>query len=150
MSLDPSIILAIEAAANADPDNMALRSHLASLLLAAGRCPEALDACRVVLSRRPDDFQTLDIAARSAEIAGDLEVAAGYRKLHQALGWKQTQGMLNGFEIPAMPSDQAKPGDRRSADVVDADLRTPARVRPDGTIAGEDPPDSMDAWAWNA
>ena len=77
MSIGPSIILAIEAAANADTDNMALHSHLASVLLEAGRCPEALEACRVVLSRRPDDFQTLDIAARAAEMVGDGRRLAG-------------------------------------------------------------------------
>lgn len=146
MSIDPSIILAIEAAANADPENMALRSHLASLLLAAGRCPEALAACRVVLSRRPDDFSTLDTAARSAEMAGDLEAAAGYRKLHEALGWKQTQGMLNEFDKPALLADQSQPGNIRSDEEVNSDLRSPARVRADGTVAGEDPSDSMDAW----
>src|SRR5579859_1780323 len=95
MSVDPSVISAMTAAADADPENMALRSHLAALQFESGQFSRALENCRIVLGRRPDDAQVLELASNAAEKAGDSNAAAGYRKLHEALGWKQTRGLFS-------------------------------------------------------
>jgi len=120
MSVDPSVILALSTAAEADPANAALRMHLASLLYDAGRYAEALESCRVVLSRQPDDLQALDLAGRAAEAAGDVNASSGYRKLYEALGWKQTKGLLDNLEEQR---DTDKPGLPPAID--DPDSRSP-------------------------
>ena len=85
-SVDDSLILALEAAVTAAPDNRALRLHLATVLLDAGRAKPALDHCGLVLAAAPDDLAALDLGARAAAAAGDEARAAGYRRVQVALG----------------------------------------------------------------
>lgn len=85
MAVDPSVLAAMAAAAANDPENAALRLHLASLLLEAGRAGEALDHCALVLARQPANPDALRVAAQAARTAGDSDRADGYQRLYDAL-----------------------------------------------------------------
>jgi hypothetical protein len=52
--VDPTVIVALEVSVNAAPDNVALRLHLAALLLESDRTADALRHATVVLERQPD------------------------------------------------------------------------------------------------
>ena len=86
MTIDPSVVSAVEAAVLADPQNVPLRLHLAGLILDAGDAPAASAQCAAALQVRPDDPQALALAARAAEAAGDGMRAAAYHRLGAALG----------------------------------------------------------------
>src|SRR3954454_6232335 len=60
--------------------------HLADLLLHAEQWVSSLDHCAVLLAQRPDDRAALHLAARAADGAGEVERAAAYRRLMDALG----------------------------------------------------------------
>jgi SpoVK/Ycf46/Vps4 family AAA+-type ATPase len=85
MAVDDSVIAAIETALAVAPENAALRRHLAQVLLDAGRAEAALEHCRALLARAPDDVATLEIAATAAERSGDIASANSYRRMHSAL-----------------------------------------------------------------
>ena len=89
MSVDPSVIAAVESAVGSDPDNIALRQHLAELLAAAERHIEALTHAAAILQRRPDDIHALRIAADAAAATGDEHRAEGYRRVAAALSADQ-------------------------------------------------------------
>ena len=59
VATDPGVIIAIEAAVAADPENAALRLHLGGLLLGAGRAREALAQAEAVLLKEPDQLEAL-------------------------------------------------------------------------------------------
>lgn len=146
MSVDPSVIAAIAAAVEADPGNIGLRMHLSTLFLDAGRAQEALDACRAVLARQPDHVEALACAARAADAVGDTDAALGYRKLYDALGWKQTKGLLD--DIPSRPlPDSASPrlpaDDRPLPERSENDRRVPL-----GRYAAEDDEDEDTEEDW--
>ncbi|MDQ2799226.1 MAG: AAA family ATPase, partial [Armatimonadota bacterium] len=86
MPFDPSIIPAIAAAVESSPDNVALRLHLATLLMDADRPAEALDQCTVILGREPDSREALRKAADAAFKMGDTVRAISYGRLLDALG----------------------------------------------------------------
>jgi SpoVK/Ycf46/Vps4 family AAA+-type ATPase len=104
MPTDPTVIDAMAAAVKADPDNAALRLHLAGLLLDAGRADESLDHAAHVLTRQPDNLEALKKGADAAEAAGDKIRAAGYRRLHDGLSWSRTKSLLEGLEEPLRDS----------------------------------------------
>jgi AAA+ superfamily predicted ATPase len=81
---DPAVIQAIAASVASDPGNVALRLHLADLLLAAGRHDEALGHAVHVLAGDPSSVAALAVAAPAAEALGDAR-APGYRRLLDAL-----------------------------------------------------------------
>lgn len=85
MSVDPSVIAAMQAAVDADPANAALRTHLAGLRLRAGDHAGALEEARVVLVRTPDDTGALAVARDAAKLNGDDAQAASYGRLLAAL-----------------------------------------------------------------
>lgn len=85
MPIDPTVIAVLLSAIERDPENFALRLHLVSLLLDAGRMDEALRHCGVILTSQPDNIEALTYAARAAEALGDLKRAEGYRRLLKAL-----------------------------------------------------------------
>jgi len=76
---------AVQEAADADPDNVELRAHLASLLLAHGDPVAARREADTVLSKLPDHIGALAVAADAAGELGDDTAAAGYRRLADAL-----------------------------------------------------------------
>ena len=73
---DPSLIHAIEAAAQADPSNVALQIHLAQLLVAAERNLDALKVLEDVLRATPDNIEALGLAATTADALGDPRAEA--------------------------------------------------------------------------
>ncbi len=112
MAPDPSVIAALEAAVAADPANAALRCHLATLVLGAGRARDALAHVEVVLSSTPDNVEALGIAAAAAELAGDHAKAAAWRRLHDALG---AAGMPGASGAPGKGAEGPTVGPRREA-----------------------------------
>lgn len=105
MNVDPSVIAALEASVEADPDRDPVRLHLIDLLLAAERWADAAVHTAVLLARRPDDTEALARAAASADGAGNREQADGYRRLLQALGHRPA-GSRTGLpaDVPSAPS----------------------------------------------
>lgn len=100
MGVDPAVLSAMKAAVEADSGNIALRLHYAGLLLDAGQPRTALEQCQHVLATNPDHRDSLELAARAAEAAGDPIKATAYRKLVEALGWSQTANLLKEIEDP--------------------------------------------------
>ncbi|HEY0100377.1 MAG TPA: ATP-binding protein [Pyrinomonadaceae bacterium] len=86
MSIDSSVIAAIEAAVKAEPENAELRLHLALLLLKAGRAQDALDHCQKILAAQPDHAGALHCAANASESLGERQRGEGYRRIAAALG----------------------------------------------------------------
>jgi AAA+ superfamily predicted ATPase len=89
MSIDSSVIAVIEAAVRAEPENVELRLHLASLLVKAGRAQEALDHCIKIFAARPDHAGALMCAAEASDALGDRQRAEGYRRIAGALAAPQ-------------------------------------------------------------
>jgi SpoVK/Ycf46/Vps4 family AAA+-type ATPase len=85
MSNKQSIIIVLSEAAAKDPSDLALRLHLASLLLNEGQGQEALVHLAAVLNARPDDLEALSLAVRAADSIGQNERANSYRRILQAL-----------------------------------------------------------------
>src|SRR4051812_7159883 len=81
-----SVVAALTAALQANPEDVPLRLHLASVLLASGDSAAALEQYAFVLTRHPAHLEALRGAAEAAEGAGEPARAEGYRRLHQALG----------------------------------------------------------------
>jgi SpoVK/Ycf46/Vps4 family AAA+-type ATPase len=76
VTVDPSVIAALEAAVAGDPGNAPLVAHLASLLIEAGRPQEALERCQAALPLAPADptlLETAALAARAAQAVAALE-----------------------------------------------------------------------------
>src|SRR5688572_1177335 len=73
MPVDPAVLEALAASVDAAPDNVAVRSHLAELLLDAGRPADALQHAAAVLSREPNHPAATDVVRRaSAALAGGV------------------------------------------------------------------------------
>lgn len=81
---DPSVVEHLRAALAADPDNVAIRLHLASALLETDATAALAEAQRV-LATAPVNALALQIAAQAAALAGRPDVASGYRRLLAAL-----------------------------------------------------------------
>ena len=86
MSIDPSIVEALDAAVAADPENTALRVHFARVLLDADLHARALAQAEVVLAARPADVAALEVASAAARATGDTTRADGFDQLLAALG----------------------------------------------------------------
>jgi len=95
MATDPAVITALEQALTSSPDNAALRKHLATLLLDAGRAEDALQHCVRLIGEHPDDQEALQLAARAARAADDPR-AASYERLASAL---QAPAVANGGDV---------------------------------------------------
>lgn len=84
MSHDP-VIEALLVALTAAPDNHPVRCHLARLLLDAGRPAEALNHATTVLTDEPANPDALRTAAIASRAVGDVDRAAAYTRLADAL-----------------------------------------------------------------
>jgi SpoVK/Ycf46/Vps4 family AAA+-type ATPase len=80
-----SIITALLAATQADPNDVPLRTHLALLLARDGHHAEALEHFTAVLGREPANLEALKGAAEAAAACGDAARAEAYQRLHRAL-----------------------------------------------------------------
>ena len=85
MGVDPSIVEVLETAVAADPDNLALRGHLATVLADAGFLDRALVEAERVLAADPAHTDALAVAARAARASGDDARADGFERLLAAL-----------------------------------------------------------------
>ncbi|HZB47105.1 MAG TPA: tetratricopeptide repeat protein, partial [Pyrinomonadaceae bacterium] len=135
MSIDSSVIAVIEAAVRAEPENVELRLHLASLLLKAGRAQEALDHCQKIFAARPDHAGALMCAAEASDALGDRQRAEGYRRIAGALA--APQDALPRERLPADAPGRGAAGrvldrlrqvERDPADVVPGRHRRPLRA----------------------
>jgi len=94
---DPGVVNALESALASDPANVAVRLHLAHLLVGTEPA-RALDHLERLLSTRPDDSEGLALAAEAAYAIGDHTRAAAWRRLHEALNGALPGG--GGSEAP--------------------------------------------------
>ena len=81
MAIDPGVLTSIAALLERDASNVALRLHLAELLLEDGQPAEALSHVSLALAARPDDVKALELAARAADAAGESAKAESYRRM---------------------------------------------------------------------
>ncbi len=86
MAIDKSVIDALRKAIETDPDNHALRLHLASTFAQNGDFTEAMEQVQAVLLHDPANKEGIEQAANICEKLGDLSKAVGYRKLLESLG----------------------------------------------------------------
>lgn len=141
--MDQSVIAALTAALDADKENLALRSHLAALLLEAKRPAEALEHLAHVLVREPDNVDALSKAAQAADATGETARAESYRRLVDALSWKRTKGLIDSMgEEPSLPS-QSPSRDPETRASWRQEERVPVPQTADGEDYGweEDPAD---------
>jgi len=80
MAVDPAVVAALRAAIEAQPANVALRLHLAGLLLDAGDGAGALVECTAALAAEPNHADALLLAARAADATGNSILASRYRQ----------------------------------------------------------------------
>lgn len=85
MPIDPSIISAMRTAVESNPENVAMRLHLVSLLLENSQPHEANLQCTRILSQQPDNLEALRFAAKAADQLGDSNRANSYRRMADAL-----------------------------------------------------------------
>lgn len=109
--MDPTLLEAMRAAAEANPENVAIRLHYASLLVQAERHADALEQTSLILAKDPANVEALKLAATAAEATGDATRAQGYRKLYEALSWNSAKGMIEDV-IPSF-DDIIEPDDER-------------------------------------
>jgi SpoVK/Ycf46/Vps4 family AAA+-type ATPase len=112
MKDNKTIIEALRQAVTTDPENSALRLHLASLYLKDRNAAEALNEAAAVLTFEPDNADAVETAAQAAEMAGQTGRAQGYQRLLEVLrGAKRPpEPALSGgvavAESPAPPAVQ--------------------------------------------
>jgi len=119
-----AVVDALRAAVERSPDDGALRTHLADVLLASGDAPAARDELEVVLKTTPDSVEALRLAAVAADALGDEQAANGYRRLAGALSGAQTARTGN-ESTPAVVRLHAVRGPDSSATDL-ADTERPA------------------------
>ncbi|NNN21965.1 MAG: AAA family ATPase [Acidimicrobiales bacterium] len=95
MALDPGLLKALEAALEADPENSALRLHLAGLLVDAGRTKDALGHLEILLISKPDHIEGLTLASKCAYIEGDTNRGEAWGKLALALSPNSPPSQFN-------------------------------------------------------
>jgi len=127
MTTDPAVVAALRAAVDTQPDNMALRLHLAGLLLEGDDASGALEVCQAALVIEPDHAAALTLAARVAAATGEPGLAARYRRLADAVG--------------APPPSAATPAPGGSAPAPEAEPKEPTEptlhLRADGELEHE-------------
>src|SRR5688572_1395596 len=69
MGTDDRLIVSIEQAVSAAPNDHTLRLHLVTLLLGAGRAADASSHCAVILEKDPNHAEALRLAAEAARAA---------------------------------------------------------------------------------
>jgi hypothetical protein len=78
MTDTPPLLRSLLAALEARPDDVPLRLHVAELLIDAGRAPDALEHCSVVLRAEPGHAQALALIGRvTRALSGEPPAGAG-------------------------------------------------------------------------
>jgi len=103
MSAEQDLIQALKKVVELDPQNAAIRTQLAELLLKAGDGHEALKHVQFLLNERPDHRTALNLAVKACELAGDHAKAAAYKRMAEAMGSQ----LIDGFSSTPV-TDQAK------------------------------------------
>jgi len=121
--MDPTLIEALRTTVEANPENLPLRIHFASLLLQAKMPGEALEHSAFVLSKDPANIEALRIAAPAAEASNETARAQGYRRLLDALSWNSAKGLIDDV-VPSEPAPTApiKPDERERVTEGDGDF----------------------------
>ncbi len=76
MDDNDELLRGLEAGVLADPDNVSLRLHLASMLIDLGRASDGLDHCLVVLRDNPNSDRAIELAARARLLMGEASEPA--------------------------------------------------------------------------
>lgn len=116
--MDP-VITALQAALAAEPDNSAVRAHLAQLLLDDGRAAEALAEAATVLADQPDHVGALRTAAAAASAGGEEARAAAYQRLADALDPSSDRGSEPTQRAGARPTRRTPGADGLATPVPD-------------------------------
>ncbi|MCC2670252.1 MAG: Cell division protein FtsH [Armatimonadetes bacterium] len=80
-----TVIAALTAALQVNPDDVTLRLHVAQLLMQEGVPEDSLAHYTLILARDPAHLDALKGASEAAAACGELARADGYRRLHAAL-----------------------------------------------------------------
>ena len=149
---DPALLAVLTDALTRDPDNAAVRLHLASLLLEGGDAPAALDHLTTILAKQPSRREALLLASKAAEATGDKLRAHGYKQLYDALSWNQARNLIGGDAELTTSADEPPKGfdDRAPALTTRGDRPgQPPTSRPEDRLGnrqgnGDDEPSDMD------
>lgn len=112
MSVDPSVIAAMAAAVEAQPNEVGLRSHYAELLLQNGQFDDCLLQVGQIQIRQPDHKGAMELGVRAAEGKGDKILAASYKRILDSLNMDSARNLLEsaGFdERPEPRTNEPKP-----------------------------------------
>lgn len=110
-----AVMTALEAALQQAPDDIAMRNHVAQMLLDDERAEDALEVCKGTLGKDPGNIDALQLAAR---LARQLErpSADGYERLLTALlGPSAGQALSRPVSAPAPAATTIHPVDAAPA-----------------------------------
>lgn len=139
---DPVALRAIERAVSLTPGDAELRSHLAQLLIDAGRSEDALGHLTFLLAMRPDDPALLRLAETAAEAAGSSERAASYRRMRTALESDPSTLNEETPDVGLTPSDASKAQEPDKLSDEGGPRREPIPLR---VVAGGDDEEGLPA-----
>jgi SpoVK/Ycf46/Vps4 family AAA+-type ATPase len=74
--VDPELLAGLRAAVEAVPDNLALRLHVAAVLLEAGRPAESLEHSSAVLALEPGQREAVELAGRATAALPEASLSA--------------------------------------------------------------------------
>jgi AAA+ superfamily predicted ATPase len=142
---DPAVIAALETAITLTPDNVALRVHVAQLLVDSGRPDAALAHCRSALALDPVNEEALGLAAVAAGLCGETQAESGYSRLLASLRGEPNSTVPpsskpnrpevtgDGFGVPPRPNphhlDDDSAGENSGSDDDEFGGRQPATDR---------------------
>ena len=125
MAVDPAVIAALESAVAFDAENVALRLHLAGLLIDADRPGDGSVHLVTVLERRPDDLEALRLATAAGTATSDPRTAS-WARLFRALSGVSTDTATSvvppSSEVPTQGGDDLVSGDERDWDRILRDV----------------------------
>jgi SpoVK/Ycf46/Vps4 family AAA+-type ATPase len=120
MSGNSSVIDTLLNAHEANPDNLEIALHLATLLEGESQVEKALQLFQHVLSREPVNLQALQGALRMAEKSGNRRLADGYRHMLSAFDPDPAEESPQGADNQQIKPQEFKlrvVGGRESSDV---------------------------------
>jgi SpoVK/Ycf46/Vps4 family AAA+-type ATPase len=132
-------IASLRNAVNALPDDLALRMHLARLLLTAGQPDEAITHLGAVLQADPGNSDALALLAARHAQASDAAAGSPAAEARPAAEGRPTAEARSTAEARPAPALPAQPGDFdwAEAEAELKDLLPPMFVTPDGVSADD-------------
>ncbi len=108
MSVDPSVLAAMAAAVQAQPNELGLRAHYAELLFQSGQFDDCLLQIGHIQVRQPDNKNAIELGYRAAEGKGDKILAMSYKRLLDSLNMDSARNLLEsaGFGERDEPSEK--------------------------------------------